>query len=317
LKRVEQYEVLETAILKDPSIVQVAGATNLIGFSNESEFLSFSGQEHAVSIIRVGKGYPETLGLRLNKGTFFEGVAEDSNEILINSMLERMYGTDLLNQYVEVDGEKHRVVGVVDDFNLKSIMLDNKITPTVIKLTNPDRYLHAAVKVNTTADAGNKMLEWIWYEVYPDELYEGFTQELVMENARELNVVFFKINFFLSIITILISILGLYTLISLKIQRKSKEFGVRKVLGASRSTIIHILGKELYWMVSIAAVVGLACGAWVLQTVFDIIYAYHVNPELSHFINATIVVLLIVSVTVGFKVYKASLLNPTQQLRSE
>ncbi len=304
LNSVEQYQILEDALNQNPSVQLVSGAANLIGFTNETENINYNGIDQSVSIIRVGQDYPETLGLRLNKGSYFEGSADDVNKVLINKMLEDQFGKDLLNEQLRIGETKYNVVGVVDNFNLKSIMLENKITPTIIKLTTQENYLNVAVRISGIAEEANDTIEEIWYEVFPNELYPGFLQKQVLENARELNVIFLKINSFLAIITILISVLGLYTLISLKVQRMSKEFGVRKVLGATRFTIVHLLGKELYWMVGIAAVIGLASGAIVLKTVFDIIYAYHVNPETVHFVKAALVVLLIVGSTVGYKVYK-------------
>ena len=317
LNRPSQYQVLEDALMKHPRVQTVAGARNLIGFSDETEHLDYEGIEQPVSVIRVGQGYPEALGLRLVRGSFFVGADKDATEVLINKMTEDFFGKDLLNQQLNVGGKRYKVMGVVDDFNLRSVMKRDEITPTLIKLIDDDQYYQASVRISGMAEEANRTLEKIWYKTFPQELYRGFTQKTVMENASNINVIFLKINLFLAIITIVISILGLYTLISLKVLRKSKEFGVRKVLGASRSTIVHLLGKELYWMMGIAAIIGLSSSVWVFQSVFDIIYAYHIEPEVGHFIKSSLVVLSIVGVTVGYKVYKASLLNPSQQLRSE
>ncbi|MEM0939360.1 MAG: FtsX-like permease family protein [Bacteroidota bacterium] len=317
LSRPNQFQVLENLLVQNPEVTAVAGATNLVGFSNETEILRIDGVDNTVSVVRVGEGYPEVLGLRLNKGSFFEGINQDAKEVLINKMLEDQNGKDLLNQQLQIGDHRYKVIGIVDDFNLKSIMLDNKITPTVIKLTDRENFNYLTARVTGYPEETNRKLEKIWYTAFPQELYTGFTQNKVTENVKELNVIMLTINTFLAVITILISVLGLYTLVSLKVQRKSKEFGVRKVLGATRATIVHLLGKDLYWMMAIAAVIGLSASTWVLGTVFDIIYAYHIEPEFSHFIKASIVVALIVVLTVGQKVFQTSQINPSQQLRSE
>ncbi len=318
LNRPEQYQVLEDHLFQNPLVERVSGVQNIIGYSSETEILTDESIDHTVSVVRAGKGYPETMGLRLREGNFFEGSNENANEVVINAMLQDRLGKDLLHTTISLDGNRYKVVGIVDNFNLRSIVLEEgKITPTVIKLIPPDSYRNAAVKVTGSADEANRVLETLWYEVFPQELYTGFPQSRVMKPIRELNVVMIKINSFVGIITILISILGLYTLISLKVQRRSKEFGIRKVLGASQSTIANLLGQDLYWMVGIAAVAGLAGSTYVFGLVFDIIYAYHLEPEIIHFVQATVTVILILVATVAYQVMKTSRMNPTEQLRLE
>lgn len=317
LNRTDQYDVLKHRLEQVPFVESIAGTKRLVGFSNETNTVGFEGSEYPVSILEGGEHYPQVLGVRLIKGSFFESAESDNNEILVNKMLENQFGKNLLESHITIDDVKYKVVGVVEDFNLKSIMLDNKITPTVITNEREDRYFNLTARVKGSSLEANKELEKVWYELYPDELYEGFEQNEVMTGVQNLNDIMIIINLFLAVITVLVSVLGLYTLISLKAQRKSKEFGVRKVLGASKRTIIHLLGKDLYWMMGIASVVGLLASTWVFQTVFDIIYAYHIEPNFSHFLRSTIVVLLIVGSTIGYKVYQTSNINPSQQLRNE
>lgn len=317
LNRPEQYQLLSDQLNQNPIVEQVAGATWLVGFSNESEFLTYEGIDQSVAVLQVGEGYQEALGLRLAKGSFFQHDRSDDMEIVINRMLENQFGGDLLHQHLVIDNKKYRVVGVVEDFNVRSIMMDNKIEPTVIKLSSVENYYYASARISGPSEVALRELEKVWYEVFPQELYNGFLQQSVLQGAQKLNEVMLTINLFLAIITILVSVLGLYTLVSLKVQRKSKEFGIRKVLGATRSTIIHLLGKDLYWMIAIASVVGLFASMKVFEVVFDIIYAYHINPEPGHFLKAILVVLLIIVLTIGIKVYKTGNINPSQQLRSE
>ena len=317
LNRTGQFQVLRETVAQNPLVEETAGANWLVGFSNESDFMDFNGADRPVAVLKVGHGYPEALGLRLVKGNFFNENSDRIPEVLINKMLENQYGKDLLHQLITLGGEKFKVIGVVEDFNVRSIMMDNKIEPTVIRQSNDDSYFYLSARVSGKPEEALLALEKDWYKVFPNELYNGFLQKSVLFGAESLNDVMVTINLFLALITILVSILGLYTLVSLKVQRKSKEFGVRKVLGASQGTIIHLLGKDLYWMMGIASIVGLFSGMFVLRTVFDIIYAYHIDPDITHFIRAALVVMMIVISTIGFKVYQTSKINPSQQLRIE
>ncbi|MEP0986032.1 FtsX-like permease family protein [Ekhidna sp.] len=313
----EQYQVFADFLSQEAQVERVAGTFHLIGFSLEHQHIDQEGIKLPVSVVHVGQNYAEVLGLRLSKGAFFTELGDNSNKILVNSMMENRYGKDLLNKTLTVGNSRFIVIGVVDDFNLRNIMMDNKITPAIIRYTHEENYQYAVARVSGNPEHINREIESVWYKAFPQELYSGFLQTDVLRSSQETNGVMIKINLFLAIISILISILGLYTLISLKVQKRSKEFGVRKVLGASRKVIIHLLGKDLYWILGVAAVVGLSASTIVLNIVFDTIYAYHISPGTEHFIKALLVVFLIVVLTIGYKVYHTSKINLAQQLRSE
>ncbi|MEM6644578.1 MAG: FtsX-like permease family protein [Bacteroidota bacterium] len=317
LNRTEQFDVLKKRLEQHPAVESVAGTKRLVGFTNESAFMSYEGSEHPVSLLESGANYPQVIGIRLIKGSFFTETESTSKEVLVNRMLESQFEESLLEKHIKIEDISYKVVGVVEDFNLRSIMMDNKINPTIITREKKNRYFNLVARVSGSSVEANRGLEEVWYEIYEDELYVGFPQSDVMNNAKELNRIMIVINSFLAIISILISIIGLYTLISLKALRKSKEFGVRKVLGASKGTIIHLLGKDLYWVMGIASIIGLISSKIVFGTVFDIIYAYHIEPDITHFLKSIAVVLLIVVFTIGYKVLQASNINPSQQLRTE
>lgn len=317
LDRPDQYQILADHLNQSPDIQAVAGSFHLIGFSTESQYLDQDGKDVPVTMLRVGTNYTTVMGLRLSKGSFHEDLGDNADKVIINSMLESQFGKDMLNQILKVGENRYTVIGVVDDFNVKNIMMDNKITPTILRYVPEEKYHYAVAKVSGEQGFINSKVEQVWYTAFPQELYKGFIQEDVLQNSRGTNGIFVKINLAMAIISILISILGLYTLVSLKVQKRSKEFGVRKVLGASRNTIIHLLGKDLYWILGIASVIGLSASSFILTTVFDIIYAYHVSPAVDHFVKAALVVLAIVVLAIGYKVYQTSKINPAQQLRTE
>ncbi len=317
LNRTEQYQALADYLEQESSVKQVSGSKHLIGFSIEHQSVDQEGLDVPISMIRIGHNYAEVVGLRLRKGSFFKELGDNSDKVIINSMLEKQFGKDLLNETIVVGDERFTVIGVVDDFNMRNIMMDNKITSAVIRYSPQENYNYAVVKLTGNPEMINKEVELMWYKVFPQELYGGFLQSDIRQSSRGTNGVFIKINVFMAVISILISILGLYTLISLKVQKRSKEFGIRKVLGASRNTIIHLLGKDLYWILGIAGCAGLTASPLVLNMVFDIIYAYHVSPGIDHFVLASAIVLAIVVLTIGYKVYQTGKINPAEQLRSE
>ncbi len=314
----DQFDELKDRLQQHPDVVSVSGTSQMIGYRFDRGSLELNGKDWDVADLLVGTSYLQTLGVRLIKGSFFADKFENStNQIIINKMLEKQVGRDLLNQSIRYMDKQYTVVGVVEDFNLKPIMFDNRIKPTILRAAPMDSYNYAAIQITGVSDLVNPEVELIWYDLFPQQLYKGFLQEEVLDSIRETNTIMININLVSAIITILISALGLYTLIALIVQKRSKEFGIRKVLGASKSVIVNQLGKDIYWILGIAMILGLAASYYVMNLVFDIIYAYHISIGLWHLLLPSIGLFVIVIFTVGFKVMQTSKLNPVEQLRME
>jgi putative ABC transport system permease protein len=186
-----------------------------------------------------------------------------------------------------------------------------------MRLMSPQSYRYATLKTDGLATGKNRELEALWYELFPLELYGGFLQEDVMQQVRQTNFIMINISMIVATISILISVLGLYTLISLIAQKRKKEFGIRKVMGASWQQITQLLGRDIYWILGIAAIIGLAGGSAVMHSVLDGIYAYHIDISIIHYIWPTIIILGIILGAVGYKMIQTSKLNPVEQLRVE
>jgi ABC-type antimicrobial peptide transport system permease subunit len=315
--RSDQFEVLRDQLIQRPDVVEIAGSNQLIGLRSTEESLKYNGDDYTVTTLKIGVKYLETLGVRLHQGALFNNKEGSVNEVVINKMLGDKIGVDILHKTLNIEGGLYKVIGIVDNFNTRSIMMDNKIKPTVLKLALPDDYKYLSVQFNQSPLAVKSSIEKLWYDLFPRELYKGFLQEYVLKNMRDTNNAMIQIHIFLSVISILISILGLFTLISLTVQRRTKEFGIRKVLGASNLVIINLIGLDLYWILGIAAILGLSSAAYVLNIIFDIIFSYHIAVGIIHFVLPILFILGVVILTVGVKVYQAGRMNPSEQLRTE
>ena len=314
----EQLSELTNRLDQHPDILKVAGTANTIGFNFREATTTIEGADYEVADLAVGVDYPQIIGVRLIKGTFFSQQYESSaNQIIVNQMLEDEVGYDLLNKPLKIEDQIFTVIGVVEDFNLRPMMFENRIKPTVLRPSPESSHGYATIESVKATTQLNSEIEEIWYELFPQQLYKGFLQGKMMESIRETNTIMVYINLFSSVITVLISALGLYTLIALNVQRRSKEFGIRKVLGAGKSVIIRLLGKDLYWILGIAMVTGLASAYFVTNAVFDIIYAYHVSFGFIHLLWPTLTLVGIVLLTIGYKVLQTSKMNPVEQLRME
>ncbi|GAB5522902.1 MAG: ABC transporter permease [Roseivirga sp.] len=313
-----QYTALKAELEQLPTVVSVTGTEQAIGFGAVATAINHLGKDYDVAALHVGQGYLEALEIRLVQGQLFEA-NQPGNEryVVINEMLLESLKEDVLNEWLTYKGERYSVIGVVEDFNLKPIMLDNKIEPTVIFFAPEAHYHYANVVLNEDPAAADDLLKESWASLYPDEIYLGFLQEDVMQAVRQTNDIMMNINGVVSIVTLLISALGLYAMVYMNIQSRIKEFGVRKVLGASVSHILYLLNRQVVIMLVIASVLGVIAGHFVIGMILDIVYAYHKDIELNNYIWPVLIIFFIAFIAIGFRVYSSARQNPVEQLRME
>ncbi|HEY9256625.1 ABC transporter permease, partial [Chitinophaga sp.] len=129
---------------------------------------------------------------------------------------------------------------------------------------------------------------------------------------------FKSIAFFLAVITLLLSASGLFAQISLNIDKRSKEIGIRKVLGASVLQIIGLVNREFIRILLIAFVIGSVLGyLFTSKFIFQLIYQYHPDAGPAPYIGTFLIVLLSCAVIIGTKVFRAASANPIERLRTE
>ncbi|MFY0594453.1 ABC transporter permease [Roseivirga sp.] len=315
----DQFEPLKAELEAIPFVDQVTGTVDPIGFSSKNQTIDHLGMPYDVATLRVGKGYLESLGVRLAQGEFY-GENEGANEqhVLVNNMFADGVEGDILNQWILLNDQRFRVIGIVDDFNLKPIMLDNKIQPTVIFAAKSTEFTHinAFIK-NQDVEVALVTVRSAWNKLFPERLFLGFPQADVLGAIKETNKIMVSINGFVALITLLISTLGLYTMVCLNIQRRLKEFGIRKVLGAPLGQILILINKEVLYMLAIASVLGLVLGHFVINVILDIVYAYHKEILQANYVWPVLILLAIVGLAIGYRSFVSAKENPVQQLRLE
>lgn len=319
LNRPEQYQPLATKVGQLPAVKQYSCTHQLIGFGVKRESLIYDGVDIYPQYLKTGADYLSAMGVELLKGRWFNSIeGSDEATIIINEHFERSVGQDLLNKTVVFKGRPVKVVGVVADFNVSSIMLNNKIGPLVIEKSAAiqNRYL-SVVAHDDELQSLDELLKTQWQELYPDQLYGGFFQDKVMKPLRTTNKITLSINTFIVIVSIIISLIGLYTLVSLTAMRRKKEFGVRKVLGSSTISIASQLWKEFRWVLVIAALSGLCAGHFVISNLLDLIFAYHMDVTWPYYLYPVLFMLVALLASIGYKIWKTATINPCDQLRAE
>lgn len=317
VNNLEQYRIVEAEFEALSMVEQVKGTQNPIGFQSQNIRVGLLGNDYDVASLNVGPGYLENLDIRLIKGSFF-GENNPERFVMVNEMFASAHAEDVLDGQLTRNGMRYSIIGIVDDFNLKPIMLDNKIRPTVIFCISEADFHYASVSIiSDNPIQTNQEFEAVWDRLFPEEQYLGFLQEDVMKSVRQTNNIMLSINSFVAIVTLIISALGLYAMVFLNIQSRIKEFGVRKVLGASVAQILYLINREVLIMLAIASVGGLVLGNFVINMILDIVYAYHSETSLNNFLIPVLIVAVIVVLSIGYRTWQSARENPVKHLRFE
>ena len=163
----------------------------------------------------------------------------------------------------------------------------------------------------------NKYMEAKWKEIFPNRLYEGkfMDEELVEADAANKNLV--TMFGFLGVVAMLLSATGLFTLVSLNIIKKMKEIGVRKVLGASTGNITKVINREFVIILMIATIAGSAMGWYLSMALMQGIWKYYQSVSTTSIAISAMILFAASALSIGYKVYSTTRLNPANVLRSE
>jgi putative ABC transport system permease protein len=262
----------------------------------------------------VDDSYLQTMGMKLISGRNFSGqIPSDSQSVIINqTMASRLNLKDPIGKRI-TNGRVFVVVGVVQDFNFESMR--SNIEPVCLRLgTSPSI---VSIKV-ATADMSNQLssIASVWKKFAPSQpLRYSFLDEK-FENMYEDIQRTGHISTSFSILAIIIACLGLFALSAFMAEQRSKEIGVRKVLGASVHQLVSLLSKDFLRLVIVAVILASPI-AWWAMTKWLQDFAYRINISWWIFLVAGGSALLIALLTVSFQAVKAAISNPVKSLRTE
>jgi hypothetical protein len=316
----QEYRVLSQALLSNPDIKSAAGSAQQIGDGTYALTAKTQSGELQAQVANVGgQQYLETMGIRLAAGrSFHDGEADVHESILVNqTFVERSEMKQPLGQQVTLDSARYTIVGVVDDY--KEFGLHDIAPPCVLRLANRDDYRYLVVRADKDKLSSiTKYLQTTWHKVAPNVPYRGFLQSDLIEKELRMTQAFKSISFFLAIVTLLLSASGLFAQISLNIDKRSKEIGMRKVLGASVMQIIGTVNGRFVRILLAAFGVGSVLGyLFTSKFIFQFIFKYHPDAGPEPYIGTFVAMILCCTMIIGSKVYKAATANPIERLRAD
>jgi ABC-type antimicrobial peptide transport system permease subunit len=215
------------------------------------------------------------------------------------------------------DGYKY-VVGIIDNF-IEYVYAGSITRPLMFHLVKPELYQSMVVKTDhSKIPQVKEYLEKEWKENIQYKPFSGRTQdEVVFAGALSDNNNLQKTFYFLALLGIIMSVSGIYSLASLNTAKRTKEIGIRKVLGASVHKLVLLINKEFMIILSIAMIVGSGLGYILTKTILSLIYQYHVDVGLWVLGLSSIVILIIGLSTTTFTILKTANSNPADTLRDE
>ncbi|MGA0560354.1 ABC transporter permease [Larkinella sp. VNQ87] len=321
---VQTMKTLRERLLKVPGVNQVSlcraapatdnNWTTSFWYDNRAESENF-----AINVKSADDQYMDLFGLELVAGRNLYP-ADTVREFVVNETLAKKLNLkspqELLGKTLSMNGGtlKGPIVGVVRDFHNRSF--HEAINPICISTRSSD-YNDYAVKINlANAQTTLGALEKTWSEMHPDQIFEyQFLDEQIAELYQTESLMLRLIEAFAGI-AIFIGCLGLYGLVSFMAAQKTKEIGIRKVLGSSVGQIIWIFAKEFSRLIVIAFVVA-APVAWYAMSAWLKGFQYQISLGAGVFALTVAGTFLIALLTVGYQSIKAALMNPVRSLRSE
>jgi ABC-type antimicrobial peptide transport system permease subunit len=309
-------------ILSNPKIISAEGTQNHIGFGTYKRPIKDASKKLEVDIMDIGPGYASAMGLRLVEGRMFDKSREKADitnkSIIVNQKLVNDFGwKNAIGMTVTLyDTTKFTIVGVVKDFYLRGLW--QKIEPTLLRLTASDQYNILAVRTETK-DLPDVLdyLSLKWKSQATNFIFGGMYQEDTMQEEKTINNSILKVNVFLAVAATLLSLIGMYNLVSLDIIRRTKEVGIRKIQGAPVPLIMYLVSKKFLIVLVIASVIGCAGGYYMSNMLMDSIWDYFVKIKPGMLIVSATIMVVATVLTIVFKIGRAALRNPVDSLRYE
>ena len=309
--------LFKNELLKDPNIVSVAprngGQWGTIAKITNDSTINFDYET-------VDEAFLSTLKIPLIQGrNFSPGFPSDSaNSVLVNESFVKQAGwKNAIGQTVNFwyDNKKYTVIGVVKDYHYRS--LNEKIGPQLFTMKPRNNYGMVFIKIKpNTAAASLQAIQKKFKQLFPLSPYNyTFMNEQNLKNY-EAEAKWKQIMLFGAILTIFISCIGLFGLSVLSAEKRTKEIGIRKVLGASVNRVVTILSKDFLKLVCISLIIAIPA-AWLAANKWLENYPYRISLSWWLFASGGILVIFIALITVSFQAIKAAVANPVKSLRTE
>ena len=323
---IQKYPVLKQALLENPNIQHVSSTGTRVGEGSGKIILNVETddgmQQKGINLAGIDHDFIETLGIEMIEGRDFqEDMPSDTllGVIVNETMAKRLKWTEPLGKKVEMQGRNGQdflratVVGVMKDFHQTGMY--NEIQTILYFYRINNRLVYAKLN-NNDVQGTIRYIEQRWNEIFPNEPFEysflsdRFNEQFGADEKRGFIFTLF------TVLAILIACLGLFGLASYTVEQRTKEIGIRKVVGASEGSVVKLISREFLILVSIAILIAFPVTFYFMRDWLQQ-FVFRTNLGLFVFILAGIITIAITFITISFQAWKAANTNPAESLRIE
>ncbi len=320
---IRQSTVLKQALRTIPNVKQVGGTSSAVGEGSGKNILLMETPEgmieRGINIGACDHDFIETLGITILEGRDFtdEILADTTGGVIINETLaKRMNWDDPIGKKVRTGRDStattYRVVGLIKDYHQTGLYNEIESYLLLYRLNNYLVYAKLADDIPGTI----RLMKDKWNELYPEQPFEytflvdDFNNQFEADEKRSVIFSLF------SILTILIACLGLFGLASYTVDQRTREVGIRKVLGAGEGSIIRLFSLEFLILICISIVLAFPAAFYFMRDwLQDFVFRANLKP--LPFILSGIITLVIAYVTISFHTFRAGRTNPADAIRQE
>jgi len=315
--------VLKEKLLALPQVSAISNTSSRIGEGSGKTLFNIETNEgmaqRGIDFTIVDHDFIETLDITVLEGRDFspDRPADTLMSVVINETLaERFAWDEPLGKRVELGDEntiRAEVIGVIKDYHQTGMYNEVEALMLLYRTENPIMYL----KINPDqVQSGLDAIGGIWSEVFPNHPYsyeflsDRFDEQFGADKSRGVVFTLF------TILAIFIACVGLFGLASFTVEKRTKEIGIRKVLGASEGKIVSLISKEFLILIGIAMLIAFPIAGYLMNNWLQN-YVYRDTLDIYVFLIPGLVSILLTAITISYQAYRAAIMNPAESISDE
>lgn len=317
-----RFQLYDDMITNLPGIEKIAGVSNSFTRGNRAQIIQDKkGGYEFIYEYRIDPDYLDLLNIQLTAGrNFLKDSEEDrNNSIIVNRAFVDQYEIENPLQYVlperfeAMAGAK--IIGVTDNFHFGS--LKSKVYPMMMHMRTNVAFQHLLAKLNTN-DISNTVyhLKKAWQEVNPERPFEFYFLDEDIQRQYEAENRWSAVTRIATVMAIIITIFGLFGLISLSLSKRTKEISIRKILGSSIPDLIFLFSRDFLFLLLVSFLIAVPV-VWLIMDQWLENFAYGISVQVWVFFLSGLLIMLISLLTITYHGFRAAQADPVNSLRNE
>ncbi len=313
------FRKLYGAMISEPGVTRISGSVDHLGRDNARVTLALpNGRQFEADEFSVEGSYFETMDFELSKGRWLEERSErDKHSVVVNELLAKEIGlTNVPGGTFEIDSVKYEVVGIVKDFHSKNLF--REMQPSLFLLADEPDFKFISIRVNPGEDKkALASLQGHWSKLFPETPFQGGYQQDTWGIYFERVARSERFSIIVASIAVLLATIGLFGLVTINVSGRTKEFSIRKTLGAMPANIMAVIVNQYVLLLTVALVVGVPISFIFAKASLNMLFAYPMPIDYSGIaVGGTILVAIFCGVILT-QVRKVLRTNPVEGLKAD